>query len=159
MGAGVGCRHIHAVSHIFNCFHAQSCGDNAQVRVSNARCRRNSIKPGATPQVFNHRTIVALQAQKKSKQSAMSLLRWPRRSLLSIKVAVGVTAASQSMIEAVVVWAMGTVDIIPADLTLRYFCACSAHCCVGDYTWGVAPGFILLRFQRALFAETLAQVQ
>ena len=27
--------------------------------------------------------------------------------------------------------------------------------CVGGYTWGVAPGFTLLRLQRALRAETL----
>ena len=38
------------------------------------------------------------------------------------------------------------------DFTLRYFCAYSAHCGYGYDTWGVAPGFILLRLQRALLA-------
>ena len=34
-------------------------------------------------------------------------------------------------------------------LGLRFFCAYSAHCLCEGYTWGVAPGFILLRLQRA----------
>ena len=89
----------------------------------------------------------------------MSLLRWPRRSLLYVKVAVGVISTNTSITEAAFVWVMETVDIIPPALTLRYFCACSAHCLCGDDTWGVAPGFILLRLQRALIAEVLAQVQ
>ena len=42
--------------------------------------------------------------------------------------------------------------VTPVLLTLRYFCAYSAHCLCGGYTWGVAPGFILLRLQRALVA-------
>ena len=122
-------------------------------RVSNARCKRSSTKPGATPQVHNHQTIVALQAQKKCKPSAMSLLRWPRRSLLSIKVAVGVTLGNnangdhytnkQSHGHGNACWGNA----------YGYFCAYSAHCPRRGHTWGVAPGFILLRLQRALPAE------
>ena len=37
-------------------------------------------------------------------------------------------------------------------LSLHFFCAYSAHCVYGDDTWGVAPGFMLLRLQRALLA-------
>ena len=37
-------------------------------------------------------------------------------------------------------------------LSLHFFCAYSAHCVRGDDTWGVAPGFMLLRLQRALLA-------
>ena len=37
-------------------------------------------------------------------------------------------------------------------LSLHFFCAYSAHCVYGDDTWGVAPGSILLRLQRALQA-------
>ena len=48
----------------------------------------------------------------------------------------------------------GITGVLPADLTLRYFCAYSAHCPCGDYTWGAAPGFILLRLQRALIEKT-----
>ena len=39
-------------------------------------------------------------------------------------------------------------------LSLHCFCAYSAHCPCGDYTWGAAPGFILLRLQRALIEKT-----
>ena len=35
-------------------------------------------------------------------------------------------------------------------LCLHCFCAYSAHCVGGGYTWGVAPGSKLLRLQRAL---------
>ena len=49
---------------------------------------------------------------------------------------------------------LGITGVLPADLTLRYFCAYSAHCPCGDYTWGAAPGFILLRLQRALIEKT-----
>ena len=38
-------------------------------------------------------------------------------------------------------------------LGLHYFCAYSAHCLYGDDTWGVAPGSILLRFQRVLMVR------
>ena len=44
-------------------------------------------------------------------------------------------------------------------LGLHFFCAYSAHCVCGDVTWGVAPGFILLRFQCALLVEALVQVR
>ena len=37
-------------------------------------------------------------------------------------------------------------------LSLHFFCAYSAHCVYGDDIWGVAPGSILLRLQRALLA-------
>ena len=60
---------------------------------------------------------------------------WPGCSLLPVKVAVG---------------------IISCDVTFSYFCAYSAHWRVGDDTWGVAPGSILLRLQRALIAGGLA---
>ena len=39
------------------------------------------------------------------------------------------------------------------DNAYGYFCACSAHCPRENDTWGVAPGYKLLRFQRALLAE------
>ena len=39
------------------------------------------------------------------------------------------------------------------DLTLRYFCACSATIVRWLSTWGVAPGFILLRLQRAMLTR------
>ena len=48
---------------------------------------------------------------------------------------------------------LDTVGDVLADLTLRYFCAYSAHCVCGGDTWGVAPGFILVRLQRALLVE------
>ena len=38
-------------------------------------------------------------------------------------------------------------------LSLHCFCAYSAHCVGGGYTWGVAPGCKLLHFQCALLAE------
>ena len=38
-------------------------------------------------------------------------------------------------------------------LSLYFFCAYSAHCVYGDDTWGVAPGSILLRFQRVLMVR------
>ena len=70
--------------------------------------------------------------------------------VVDAKVAVGVTTASLPMTEAVFVGTMAPVEIIPIDLTLRYFCACSAHWNWGCHTWGVAPGCKLLRLQRAL---------
>ena len=85
----------------------------------------------------------------------MSLLGWPRRSLLSIKVAVGVTLGNNANTPIIHVGITSDVMAIPVVLTLRYFCAYSALCLRRGYTWGVAPGYILLRFQRALRAETL----
>ena len=38
-------------------------------------------------------------------------------------------------------------------LGLHFCCAYSAHCLCEGYTWGVAPGFILLRLQRAMLAR------
>ena len=91
-----------------------------------ARYKRSSIKPGATPQVQPLRGQCALQAQKQCKPSATSLLGWPRRSLFSTKVAIGVTTAglldnkTSSCLYANGCWHN------PLELTLRYFCACSA---------------------------------
>ena len=39
------------------------------------------------------------------------------------------------------------------DNAYGYFCAYSAHCVYGNNTWGVAPGYKLLRFQRVLVAR------
>ena len=129
----------------------------AQAQVSSARCKRNSIKPGATPQVHNHQTIVALQAQKKCKSSAMSLLGWPRRSLFSIKV------AKHQLRGATPVAIVSQMNCKPVGSNLchgnayGYFCACSAHCSCRDDTWGVAPGYKLLRLQRALIMGPFPQ--
>ena len=83
----------------------------------------------------------------------MSLRRWPRRNLRSIKVTVGVTLGNnangdyytnkQSHGHGNACWGNA----------YGYFCAYSALCPRGNNTWGVAPGFILLRLQRALPAE------
>ena len=81
------------------------------------------------------------------------MLGWPRRSLFSIKVVVGVTSASLPLDKGDACLHNGGRQHYSPDLTLRYFCAYSAHCVwVGD-TWGVAPGYKLLRFQRVLIAE------
>ena len=83
----------------------------------------------------------------------MSLLRWPRRSLLYVKVPVGVTLGNnangdyytnkQSHGHGNACWGNA----------YGYFCAYSALCPRRGHTWGVAPGFILLRLQRVLLAE------
>ena len=112
--------------------------------MGNARCRRNSIKPGATPQVHSHQSIVALQAQKKCHPGAMRLLGWPRRSLLSIRVVVGVISMSTSVSGNVFGGVLRITSVVPAALTLRYFCAYSARCPRRGYAWGVAPGCKLL---------------
>ena len=39
-------------------------GMRSPQKTSYARCKRKSIEPGATPQVYNPQSIVALQAQK-----------------------------------------------------------------------------------------------
>ena len=52
----------------------------------------------------------------------MGLLGWPRRNLLSIKVAVGVTIASRPMTEVMLICIMAIIGIIPLDIMLRYFC-------------------------------------
>ena len=83
----------------------------------------------------------------------MSLLGWPRRSLLSIKVAVGVTLGNNANTPIIHVSITSDVVAIPVVLTLRYFCAYSALCMRGNGTWGVAPGYKLLRFQRVLLAS------
>ena len=62
--------------------YSSHCGDASS---SNARCKLSNIKPEATPQVSSPHKQCALQAQKQCKQSATSLLGWPKRSLFSIK--------------------------------------------------------------------------
>ena len=115
--------------------------------MGNARCRRNSIKPGTTPQVHSHQSIVALQAQKKCHPGAMRLLGWLRRSLLSIRVVVGVISMSTSVSGNVFGSVLRITSVVPAALTLRYFCAYSARCPRRGYAWGVAPGCKLLHKQ------------
>ena len=44
---------------------------------------------------------------------------------------------------------MVTISIVPQCNAYGYFCAYSATIVWWLCTWGVAPGFILLRFQRA----------
>ena len=73
----------------------------------------NNIEPGATPQVSPPHKESALQAQKQCKPSAMSLLRWPRRSLFYVTVTVGVTSASTPMAEKMVGVAMGISNVTP----------------------------------------------
>ena len=68
-----------------------------------------------------------------------------------IAMLIGVLADSNILLCAV--GAKVDAGVIPV-LTFCYFCAYSAHCIWGGPTWGVAPGFILLRLQRALVAET-----
>ena len=102
-----------------------------QARVSYARCKRSSIKPGATPQVHSPQSIVALQAQKKCKPSAMSLLRWPRRSLFSIKVA---KRKINGAMPVTIIALMGRNPVGSHPCignAYGYFCAYSAHCCAG----------------------------
>ena len=81
---------------------------------------------------------------------------------------------NMSIMEMGLVCTMGIVGIVPVTLTLCYcyrkqarlgrsgklvalslhcFCAYSAHCLWGGYTWGVTPGFILMRLQCAVIAR------
>ena len=83
----------------------------------------------------------------------MSLLGRPRRSLLSIKVAK--RQARESVPVAIIVKMVGS-SVIKYSCrgnAYGYFCAYSAHCVYGNNTWGVAPGYKLLRFQRVLVAR------
>ena len=85
----------------------------------------------------------------------MNLLRWPRRSLLYAKVAIGATLGNNANTPIIHVSITSDMVAIPAVLTLRYFCAYSALCPRRGYTWGVAPGSKLQCVQRVLRAETL----
>ncbi len=87
----------------------------AQNRRDNARWKRIKYKawgnaPGTHPSNY-FRATGATQR----KQSTMSLLGRPRRSLFSIKVTANIIAASTSMVENVFVWAMGIMDVILAE--------------------------------------------
>ena len=91
------------------CSHFERIGS---ARTRSARCKRIKYKAwGNAPGMPPH-TQCALQAQKQCKPSAMSLLKWPRRSLFYVAVAVGVTTASMLIAETIAVLTMGIMDIM-----------------------------------------------
>ena len=77
------------------------------------------------------------------------MLGWPRRSLFTIKAAVGVTTgdnANSPIILTGIASPMGRLAAVTPTATFAPIARQQT-----DYliTWGVAPGSILLRFQRA----------
>ena len=83
----------------------------------------------------------------------MRLLGWPRRSLFTTKVAVGVTTGDNANSPIILTSIASSMGLFATVTPTATFAPVARQHTDYQITWGVAPGSILLRLQRALPAR------